>query len=152
MDDYLTKPIQPRSLIEIIGRWADNEAMEKAEVIEPSEASEVFDKSGFLERLGGDESLYRKLLDMFLDDAPIQIEKMQQYLKDEDLAGVQLRAHSLKGVAMSIGGKAMQEVASEIEVAARDRERDRAWALIPKLQVEFERLKHSIGSAAIFLE
>jgi CheY-like chemotaxis protein/HPt (histidine-containing phosphotransfer) domain-containing protein len=150
MDDYLTKPIQPQSLIEIIGRWVDNGVLKKPEVAPPSEASEVFDKSGFLERLGGDESLFRKLLSMFLDDAPMQIEKMQQHLKDEDLAGVQLRAHSLKGVAMSIGGKALQEVASEIEVAARDREPDRARRLFPKLQKEFEKLKHSIDSTLIF--
>jgi CheY-like chemotaxis protein/HPt (histidine-containing phosphotransfer) domain-containing protein len=154
MDDYLTKPIQPRSLIEVIGRWADDGILEKPEgaLIEPSEAAEVFDKSGFLERLGGDESLFRKLLSMFLDDAPMQIEKMQQHLKDEDLAGVQLRAHSLKGVAMSIGGKAMQEVASKVEVAARNRELARARGLVPMLQKEFERLKYSIGSALTFLK
>jgi HPt (histidine-containing phosphotransfer) domain-containing protein len=51
----------------------------------------------------------------------------------------------LKGVAMNIGGKAMQEVALEIEVAARNRELDRAQELVPKLQKEFERLKYSIG-------
>jgi CheY-like chemotaxis protein/HPt (histidine-containing phosphotransfer) domain-containing protein len=152
MDDYLSKPIQPQSLKEVIGRWVDKGVPEKPEaaLADSSEASEVFDKSGFLERLGGDESLFRKLLSMFLDDAPMQIEKMQQHLKDEDLAGVQLRAHSLKGVAMSIGGKALQEVASEIEVAARDREPDRARRLFPKLQKEFEKLKHSIDSTLIF--
>jgi CheY-like chemotaxis protein/HPt (histidine-containing phosphotransfer) domain-containing protein len=152
MDDYLTKPIQPQSLIEAIGRWVDNGVLKEPEValIKPSEASEVFDKSGFLERLGGDESLFRKLLSMFLDEAPIQIERMQQHLKDEDLAGVQLGAHSLKGVAMSIGGNALQKVASEIEVAARNRELDRARGLVPKLQKEFERLKYSIGSPVIF--
>ena len=152
MDDYLTKPIQPQSLIEVIGRWVDNGVLEKPEgaLIEPSDATEVFDKSGFLERLGGDESLFRKLLRMFLDDAPVQIERMQQHLKDEDLAGVQLRAHSLKGVAMSIGGTAMQKVAFEIEVAASNRELERTRGLIPKLQKELERLKSIIGSTVIF--
>jgi len=102
-----------------------------------------------LERLGGDESLFRKLLRMFLDDAPVQIERMQQHLRDEDLAGLQLRAHSLKGVAMSIGGNALQKVASEIEVAARGREPDIARGLVPKLQEEFERLKAFIDSTVI---
>jgi two-component system sensor histidine kinase/response regulator len=102
--------------------------------------------------LGGDESLFRKLLSMFLDDVPMQIGKMQQHLKDEDFAGVQMRAHALKGVTMSIGGKAMQEVTSEIEVAATNGELARARGPIPRLQKEFERLKYSIRSAAIFLK
>lgn len=147
MDDYLTKPIQPQSLIEVIGRWVDNEVLEKPEEArtEPSDATEVFDKSGFLQRLGGDESLFNKLLSMFLDDAPVQIERMQQHLKNEDLAGVQLRAHSLNGVTVNIGASALQKVVSEIEVAARNRELDRARELVPKLQKEFERLKSFIG-------
>jgi CheY-like chemotaxis protein/HPt (histidine-containing phosphotransfer) domain-containing protein len=152
MDDYLTKPIQPKELIEVIKRRADHRGSGEMEVpsVEPTKEEEVFDKSGFLERLGGDESLFNKLLSMFLDDAPVQIQGIQQYLKDEDLPGVQQRADSLKGVAMIIGGKTLQKVASEIEVAARDREAERVRRLVPNLQKEFEKLKHSIDSAVIF--
>jgi len=148
MDDHLTKPIQPQRLSEVIRRWVEKQDLTQPEVLsmEPVDEEEVLDITGFLERLGGNGSIFRKSLSMFLSDAPDQIERIRQHLKDEDLAGVQLRAHSLKGVAMSIGGKAMQEVASDLEAAARDRERDRAWALIPQLQEEFERLKHSIAS------
>jgi len=86
---------------------------------------------------------------MFLDDAPIQIERMQQHLKDEDLPGVQLRAHSLNGATVNIGGNGMQKVAFEIEVAARNRELDRVRGLVPEIQKEFERLKYFIVSTVI---
>jgi CheY-like chemotaxis protein/HPt (histidine-containing phosphotransfer) domain-containing protein len=147
MDDYLTKPIQPRSLTEVIGRWVDKQDSVKPEVpsVEPVKEEEVFDKTGFLERLGGDESLFRKLLSMFFNDAPIQIERIQQHLKDEDLAGMRLRAHSLNGATANLGANALQKAASEIEAAAKNGDLDRARELVPNLQKEFERLKCSIG-------
>ena len=54
MDDYVSKPIQPQSLIEVIGRWVDKVVLKKpgGPLIESSEAKEVFDKTGFLDRLG----------------------------------------------------------------------------------------------------
>jgi PAS domain S-box-containing protein len=53
MDDYVSKPIQPQSLIEVIGRWVDKVVLKKpgGPLIESSEAKEVFDKTGFLDRL-----------------------------------------------------------------------------------------------------
>jgi two-component system sensor histidine kinase/response regulator len=147
MDDYLSKPIQPQSLIEVIRRWVDNGVLVKPEdaLTESSDATEVFDKSGFLERLAGNESLFRKLLSMFLNDAPVQIERIQQHLKDEDLAGVQLRAHSLNGASANLSANALQKAAFEVEAAAKNRDLARVRELVLTLQKEFGRLKDSIG-------
>jgi HPt (histidine-containing phosphotransfer) domain-containing protein len=78
----------------------------------------VFNKKGPLERLGGDEELFKGIMGMFLDDVPNQIERMQKQLEAEDLSGLEREAHSLKGAVMNIGGNALQKVAFEIEVAA----------------------------------
>ena len=146
MDDYVSKPIQPQSLIEVIGRWVDKIVPKKSEgsLIELSEAKEAFDKTGLLDRLGGDEALFQEILGVFLDDAPNRIEQMQQHLKEEDLAGLELQAHSLKGAAMNIGGKGLQKVAFEIEVAARNRELDRAGELVAEILEEFKRFKKTL--------
>jgi two-component system sensor histidine kinase/response regulator len=146
MDDYVSKPIQPQSLIEVIGRWVDKVVLKKSEgpLIEPSEAREVFDKRGLLDRLGGDEAFLREILGTFLDDAPKQIERMQRHLKEEDLVGLGLQAHSLKGAAMNIGGNGLQKVAFEIEVAARNRELDRARKLVTEILKEFKSLKTTL--------
>jgi CheY-like chemotaxis protein/HPt (histidine-containing phosphotransfer) domain-containing protein len=147
MDDYLTKPIQAQILKEVIGRWVDHGAPEKPEAapVESLEASQVFDKSGFLERVAGDESLFRKLLSMFLKDTPVQIERIQQHLKEADLAGVQLQAHSLNGATANICANALQKAAFEIEAAAKNRDLDRTRDLFLNLPKEFERFKDSIA-------
>ena len=78
---------------------------------------------------------------MFLNDAPIQIERMQKHLKEKDLAGLELQAHSLKGAAMNIGGNALQKVALEIELAARNGEVDKTRSLVEQIQREYEKLE-----------
>ena len=95
--------------------------------------------------MDGDESLFDKLLGMFLNDALIQIDRIQEHLKGEDLAGVRLRAHSLSGAAVNICANALQKAASEVEAAAKDRDLDRSRKLVPILQQEFERFKASVG-------
>jgi two-component system sensor histidine kinase/response regulator len=149
MDDYVSKPINPQSLIDAIQRWFNKVVLIKPEVplIEPSEEGEVFDKSGLLDRLGGDEAFLREIFGIFLDDAPKQIERMQKQLKEGNLSGLELQAHSLKGAAMNIGGNGLQKVAFELEVAAKNRELARARELIAEILKEFKRLKIALGSS-----
>jgi HPt (histidine-containing phosphotransfer) domain-containing protein len=147
MDDYAPKPIQPQSLLDVIGRWLDKGPLEKARgsSVEPTGAREVFDKEKVMERLDGDEVLFSEILGMFLDDAPIKIERMQEHLKGEDLAGLELQAHSLKGAASYIGGNALQKVAFEIEVAAKNHELDRASILLGSLEKELVKYKKAVS-------
>jgi two-component system sensor histidine kinase/response regulator len=149
MDDYVSKPINPQSLTNAIQRWFKKAVLMKPEVpfLEPSEEKELFDKSGLLDRLGGDEVFLREILGMFLDDAPNQIERMQKQLKEGDLSGLELQAHSLKGAAMNIGGNGLQKAAFELEVAARNRELARARGLMAEILKEFKRLKIALGSS-----
>ncbi|HYB19346.1 MAG TPA: response regulator, partial [Thermodesulfobacteriota bacterium] len=151
MDDYVSKPIQPQSLIEVIGRWLDNEGLEKPKVpsIEPTEAKEVFDKETIMERLDRDEAFFSKILDMFLEDTPIKIERIQEHLKEKDFAGLEFQAHSLKGAASYIGGNALQKVAWEMEVAAKNHDLDRAPILLGSLEKEFARFKKAVNAAVL---
>ena len=147
MDDYVPKPIQPQTLIEVLRRWVDKEGLKKRELpmIKPGEAIEVFDKKEALERLGGDEELFQEVSSIFLDDAPKQIEKMQKQLRENDLFGLERQAHSLKGAAMYIGENALQNGALAIELAARNGEVDKVRSLVEQIQKEYEELKKRLG-------
>ena len=104
----------------------------------------MFDKETVMERVDGDEALFSEILGMFLEDAPIKIEKMQEHLKEEELAGLEFQAHSLKGSASYIGGNAVQKVALDIEAAARNRELDRAVALLGRCEKELAEFKKAV--------
>jgi PAS domain S-box-containing protein len=148
MNDYISKPVQPQALVETIGRWlGERSAVEaKASSAGARDDKEVFDQRELMDRLGGDEEIFREIVVTFLEDAPLQVEKLKQALREGDAAWVERQAHSLKGSAMNMAGKALQTVALEMEVAGKEGNLQRAGSLVEKLDQEFERLKKSLVS------
>jgi CheY-like chemotaxis protein/HPt (histidine-containing phosphotransfer) domain-containing protein len=148
MDDYISKPVQPQALVETIGRWLGERSAVEAQAPSAggSDDKEVFDQQELLDRLGGDEEIFREIVATFLEDAPLQVEKLKQALREGNAAWVERQAHSLKGSAMNMAGKALQTVALEMEVAGKEGNLGRAGSLVEKLDREFERLKKSLVS------
>ena len=148
MDDYISKPVQPQDLVETIGRWLGERSTVEAQApfAGESDDKEVFDQRELLDRLGGDEEIFREIVATFLEDAPLQVEKLKQALREGDAAWVERQAHSLKGSAMNMAGRALQTVALEMEFAGKEGNLGRASSLVEKLDQEFERLKKSLVS------
>ncbi len=152
MDDYIPKPVHPENLMAAIERWVKNASGKHAVPSgEPTESGEVFGREEFLERLGGDEQLFKEILLTFLEDAPVRIERMKQLSESGDLAALERQAHSLKGVAMNISAKALQKATFDAELAARNGEKERASSLAAKVEEEFERLRTTLnGLISVF--
>jgi CheY-like chemotaxis protein len=72
MNDYLSKPVQQDELTEIINRWAFHIVSDGHDLPHdlPEESLPVFYKDELLQRLGGDEQMYRELINLFLNDLP----------------------------------------------------------------------------------
>ena len=148
MDDYVSKPIQAKDLSAAINRQLGNTVLPQPEV-PPSDGSDgkaVFDQKFLLDRLEGDEELFKEIVKTFLDDAPLQVEKLKQALMEENLNQLEKQAHSLKGAAMNIGGNALQAIAFEVELSGKKGDLKRAQGLIPRLEKEFARLQKALSS------
>ena len=148
MDDYVSKPIQPKDLSAAINRQLGNMVLPQPEV-PPSDGSDgkaVFDQKFLLDRLEGDEELFKEIVRTFLDDAPLQVEKLKQALREENLSQIEKQAHSLKGAAMNIGGNALQAIAFEVELSGKKGDLKRTQELIPRLEKEFTRLQKALSS------
>ncbi len=150
MDDYVSKPIQAKDLSSAINRQLVKITLPQPEVPpgDGSDGKAVFDKKILLNRLEGDEELFKEIVKTFLDDAPLQIEKLKQALNEEDLNQLEKQAHTLKGAAMNIGGKALQPVAYALEIAGKNSDLNRARPLVQELDKEFESLKKALTGLA----
>jgi CheY-like chemotaxis protein len=148
MDDYISKPVQPKELIAVIERRLREApvAMPEAARARIPKENEIFDKKILLSRLDGDEEIFREIVQAFLADAPLQLEKLKQALQEGNVAGVERQAHLLKGAAMNMAGKEVQTVAWEMEMVAKDGDLSRARSLVEKLEPAFERLKRVLSS------
>ena len=144
MDDFVSKPIQPKDINEAIQRYMERGAsMEKNSVLppNPSTGEPVFNRKELLDRLDGDEELLREIIEVFLKDIPLQMEKLKAALPNGEAAVVQRQAHTMKGAAANINAELMRQGAWEVEMAAKEENWQKARALVEALEKQFEELQ-----------
>ncbi len=139
-DGYVAKPIRPRELQAAIEEALQKRSSSGGQKVGTDIASPVsqetvpaFDREALRERLDGDESLARELVDMFLDDVPAQLDGLREALTRKDAAMLHGRAHYLKGEAGNIGAEAIRQTAHRIEAAAGQGDMEDITALLDRL-------------------
>ena len=92
MDDYLSKPIDADALYA---------AIESVPI--RSEPEREFQPSAFIERLGGDVDLAKRLSSVFLTEGPDVGDRLRAAIDATDPKGVATAAHALKGMLGNFG-------------------------------------------------
>ena len=110
-DDYATKPIDRKKLIETIRTHVAHGETEK-----PSPDS----TSDFLVSELADDDMV-ELVEMFIEELPSRIAAFERAVDEHDLATLATLAHQLKGSAGGYGFPAITETAKRIEAAAMSR-------------------------------
>jgi CheY-like chemotaxis protein len=75
----------------------------------------LFDKKALLERLDGDEALYQELVEGFMADIPVQINKIEKALDFDDLSIAKHLAHTLKGAFSNVGAQLLHKIVQDLE-------------------------------------
>ena len=89
-----------------------------------------------LEDWGG-ASLSKEIVRLFLENGPTRVDQIRGAMDGEDLDVPERGAHSLKSSAANVGAQVLQEVASELELAASGGDLQRVRDLIPNLEQAF---------------
>jgi two-component system, sensor histidine kinase and response regulator len=149
MNDYVTKPVNPGELAKAIQRQLPAAPAKDHPALQSSAfaGDKIFDRTGALERLGGDEILLREILEIFVADAARQIEMLGAASNQGDTSVLRNQAHSLKGACGNIGACQMQETAHELEDAGKQGDLQKAAVLVPRLRAEFNGFRVAIEDA-----
>jgi two-component system, sensor histidine kinase and response regulator len=131
MNDYVTKPIDPDAMIATLRRHCRPRAGEPeagAHDAKPAAAARVkasaddgapsipgIDTEGGLRRVGGNRRLYRELLERFVEGQREAPRRLRDALAGGDSVLARRIAHTLKGVAGTIGAGEAQAAAAELE-------------------------------------
>jgi CheY-like chemotaxis protein/HPt (histidine-containing phosphotransfer) domain-containing protein len=141
MNDYVSKPISPESLVTALDKWLPNdnkktrpESTSKGESDEPA----VFDYDGMMKRLMGDSKFAHQITGIFMSDMIKQINKLKQTIHDGDCKTIEFCAHTMKGAAGNIGTDRFRNIAAHIEDAAHSEELTTAAMHIPELEKQFD--------------
>lgn len=147
MNDYLSKPVMPQLLADILEKWVGGKDSDPQAVAtdQPSETNRpIFDKAGFLDRLKGDEETACEIIDVFLTDVCRHMAALKIAIETGDQRHVHQYAHTIKGASANVFALALQDVAYQIEVCGENGDLDQARNLVPQLERQFEALKKQL--------
>jgi len=154
MDDYVSKPIDPRRLDEVLQRLLDREAGDAsppaAPETTPGQATHeveavVFDEADLLARIMGDRDLARLLAAGFLADLPQQVGAVRAAVDAHDSVAAGKQAHKLRGASVNLSCHALAGVAASMEQAGESGDLARLQALLPRLEAEAVRLREELA-------
>ncbi|MGV3522593.1 MAG: response regulator [Candidatus Sericytochromatia bacterium] len=154
MNDYLTKPIQLSELFAVLIRWLrpraqTGERMAPA-AMPPQALLELpgVDVTGALSRLAGNQTLYLKLLQRFLQELPGQLSQLESaVLGSAGTSDAGILAHTLKGTAGNLGLTELQRDFGALERELETGKEGQTWLL--SLRAEEQRLQGLVSDVAL---
>jgi CheY-like chemotaxis protein len=130
MDDYLSKPIMPGALREMLERW-----------VRPTvPVSPPIDMGEALAYTGGDSSLLAELLDIFRSECAGRRRTLRDALVRADAAALAQAAHAVNGTLKALACKPAVALASALETQARDGRLEGAAERVTELEGELDRI------------
>lgn len=120
MNDYIAKPLHYQAMYATLARWTHRDAptagQAAAEVQHPGDASSVLDTENAMARMGG-KDLYLSMLARFIPSQGQAVQSIRDALAVNDRTSAERLAHTLKGVAASVGAASLAESAGQLEQA-----------------------------------
>jgi CheY-like chemotaxis protein/HPt (histidine-containing phosphotransfer) domain-containing protein len=138
MDDYLSKPVSRADLAVVLARWmglppahenaptVQDNAIEKYPSLTKGEAegkkisTVCWDESAALKRLDDDHDLLIEMIDLFLEEAPVQLTELRAALSQADFPALADAAHAIKGMAGHFSAEKIINLAIKLEHSARN--------------------------------
>jgi CheY-like chemotaxis protein/HPt (histidine-containing phosphotransfer) domain-containing protein len=153
MDGYLTKPIRPRALEDVLDQYVAlkrRSATAAAEAPKPATRPDApperlpVDGNELLERVGDDHEFLNELVALFREDGPKQLGRIRSAIEKKESAEVLRSAHSMRGTFANLGADPAAEMAAEIEQAGKSGELAKAEATLQRLELEFFRVMSAL--------
>ncbi len=115
MDDYISKPIDPKEFRAVVNRWLDISERTLVEAckneLEPT--LKELDTEALLEKYG--EANSQKLVSMFLRDMPSQLEELAGAASNHDTVKVKDVLHRIKGLTSAVCASKMFDLCRNLE-------------------------------------
>jgi CheY-like chemotaxis protein len=115
MDGYLSKPLRPGPLREILLAWAldGRQPQEEAATAPPPVEQSWFERA-VREWCGDDARLMSDVINMMLKGTPERLDRLEAAIAAKDGRQVSWEAHVLKGVFLTMGAEALASACQEL--------------------------------------
>jgi signal transduction histidine kinase/DNA-binding response OmpR family regulator len=152
MDDYLTKPIDPPKVREIIDHWtqgsekANNAPISAhkdgeehaAHTLEDNHPPVDLEKLRML--IDGDDDIEKKLIHIFLKDTTEHAQILHDFVTSGSCQGIAEESHRIKGACSQIGAAKLGAIALQLETQGKNEELDGAMDAMHAFNDEYGRV------------
>ncbi len=151
MNGYVSKPVQPVSLVQTIERFLNHEPEEDLleDATLPTEDLQLLDRKQAAREMDHDPELVSTMIALFLQLAPERMEKLNAAANHHDYITLSREAYRLRSAAERIAARSVVDSARNIEEAAKHGDIDLAQGSLLALNSEIERLnRHHVAHRA----
>jgi HPt (histidine-containing phosphotransfer) domain-containing protein len=92
----------------------------------------------------GDDEFLRELIDLYLSDAPAQLQALAGAVRSENGAAVSAAAHKLKGSCGNVGAEGLVALCQKLESSAKASRFDELPDLLRKATQEFAEVNEAL--------
>lgn len=138
MDGYLSKPIRPQELDDLLDIYIAEKQTSAPQVEVESSANGPIDVNQLLEVLDDDRALLGELLEIFRADYPNHLGIARRAIESGNLLELERAGHTLKGALGNLSAKNAWALAHELEVNAKDIDPVQAQVTLDKLENEIK--------------
>jgi HPt (histidine-containing phosphotransfer) domain-containing protein len=157
MNDHVAKPIDTNELFSTLAKWIEpgdgkmqvypaKEVLkdEAAREDDPFPELQGISVSDGLKHVGGNEKLYRKLLLQFFDTHRESVNEIREALAQKDQTLAVRLAHTVKGVAGTLGADSLAQVAGELEKELKSEETREPSRILEQFESHLNQVMQSI--------
>jgi two-component system, sensor histidine kinase and response regulator len=163
MDDYIPKPYTGAEMQAVLKRWlpaahavpaesqsiidqvattADEKSIENT-VLPPIDSSVLQSIANMLPE--GGNALVERVIETYLREAPIGLEKLREAISTADASAVAKAAHGLKSSTLNVGARGLGETFKEIESLARSNRLEGIAELSVRLEAQWELVRNALS-------
>jgi CheY-like chemotaxis protein len=145
MDDYVSKPVKPEELGEVLGRWLSKGGAGAEEAATTPQSPPPVDMERLHLALGDDPEELAEVLDVYLTQMSESLGKLASAAESGDDRDVRLIAHNCAGVSANCGMVALVGPLRELERMGREGRLEGAAALTARVCTEFAQVKMALA-------
>ena len=140
MDGYLSKPIDQRMLFAVVEQNSSGTA-------DGAITAPPLDRTGMMERLCGDEELFREIVRLFIEDCPSRLAAIKAALDARSGESIRKTAHALKGAAGNLSAAGLVGATAALERIGAEGRLDAAEAWWRQVVTEASLLMDTLRQA-----
>ncbi len=165
MDDYVSKPVRVVALQKALekgaaavgsrGKRRARRGEAEDAVPDPAPDAPPAVDTAFLDDLregeepGEEPGIVEELVQIFLEDTPLQIDGMRRAASAGDAEGLHRAAHTLKGSSASIGAGPLSALCQEVDLLAKKGTTEGVEPLLEKIEAEFARVREALSAIRV---